>query len=76
MGDNVSLEMMINESNEATLLINILPILLRKVKIVKDELGNEVEELMPFDAEKYQMMKTLFMKNIFITDVINFKDFF
>jgi hypothetical protein len=76
MGDNISIEMMINESDETDMLINILPILLRRVRVVKDELGNEVEELMPFDAEKYEMTKTLFMKNIFITDVINFKDFF
>lgn len=76
MGDNISLEMMINDSTDATLLLNILPILLRRVKVVKDELGVEKEELLPFEAELYNERKELFGKNIFITDVINFKDFF
>lgn len=75
MGDNISLEMMINESNEATLLQNILPILLRKVRRVKTENG-EVEELEAFDAATYAEKKKLFEKSIYITDVINFKDFF
>lgn len=76
MGDNISLELMIAESNEANLLINILPILLRKVKKIKNENGEWSEELEPFDADKYMERKKLFSKNIYITDVINFKDFF
>lgn len=75
MGDNISLEMMIAESTDATLLINILPILLREVRIVKED-GVEREELLPFRAEKYDELRNLFQKNIFITDVINFRDFF
>lgn len=75
MGDNISLELLIKESNEANLLINILPVLLRKVRKIKTENG-EIEELEPFDAEKYAERKELFTKNIFITDVINFRDFF
>jgi hypothetical protein len=76
MGESISLELMIKESNEANLLINILPILLRKVKQVKDEKGNITEELIPFESEKYEERKNLFKENIFITDVIAFKDFF
>lgn len=75
MGDNISLEMMIAESNEATLLVNILPILIREVKVIKEG-GKEVEVLGDFNAEKYEELRNLFQKNIFITDVINFKDFF
>ena len=75
MGDNISLELMINSSNEATLLINILPILLRKVKVVKLESGETKEELMPFDDGKYEELKDAIQKNIFITEVMNFKDF-
>lgn len=75
MGDNISLEMMIAESNEATLLLNILPILLRRVRKIKTEMG-EIEELEPFDAAIYNERKKLFMKHINITDVISFKDFF
>jgi hypothetical protein len=75
MGDNISLELLIKDSDEANMLINILPVLLRKVKKVKTEDG-EIEELEPFVAEKYNERKTLFGKSIFITDVINFRDFF
>lgn len=75
MGDNISLELMIKESTEADLLINILPILLREVKEVK--VGDDIEQsLCDFDAEKYAELKTLFSENIFITEVINFKSFF
>lgn len=75
MGDNVSLELMINQSTEETLLINILPILLRKVKVVKLENGEVREELMPFDDKNYEEIKDAIQKNIFITEVMNFKDF-
>ena len=75
MGDNISLELVIKESNDATLLINILPILLREVKEIKVDDKIEIQ-LKDFDAEKYDELKTLFMKNIFITEVINFKSFF
>lgn len=76
MGDNISLELMISESNEATLLVNILPILMRRVKKIKLEGGLEGYELLPFDSEKYNEIKELLKKNINITDIINFKDFF
>ena len=76
MGDNISLEMMIKESTQASLIINILPILLRKVKKIKVESGEWIEELEPFNAELYYERKKLFMEHIYITDVINFKDFF
>ena len=75
MGDNISLELMINNSTEATLLINILPILLRKAKVVKLESGELKEELMPFDDKNYEELKDAIQKNIFITEVMSFKDF-
>jgi len=75
MGDNISLEILIKQSTQADLLINILPILLREVKEVKGE-GGTKEILCDFDAENYEELKTLFSKNIFITEVINFKAFF
>jgi hypothetical protein len=75
MGDNISLELMISESDESNLILNILPILIRKVKIIKEN-GIEIEELQAFDSNKYSDTKELFSKSIYITDVINFKDFF
>jgi hypothetical protein len=76
MGDNISLELVIGQSNEATFIVNILPILLRKVKRIKGEDGNYIEELEGFEDDKYEERKKLFMDNIFITDVVNFRDFF
>lgn len=76
MGDNISIEMVINESDESNLLINILPILLRKVRTIKNETGCLVEELESFQPELYNERKVLFSKEIFITDVIGFRDFF
>lgn len=75
MGENISLELVIKESTQADLLINVLPILLREVREVKN--GDQIEEsLLDFSAEDYHNTKTLFSENIFITEVINFKSFF
>ena len=76
MGDNISLELMISESNESNLLNNILPILMRRVKTIKGEGGITYEELDSFHSEKYSEIRNLLVKNIMITDVITFKDFF
>lgn len=76
MGDNISLELMIGESNETNILNNILPILMRKVKTIKGEGGITYEELESFDSINYTATRDLLSKNIMITEVITFKDFF
>jgi hypothetical protein len=76
MGDNISIELMIGESNETNILNNILPILMRKVRGVKGEGGITYEELEPFDSMNYVKTRGLLSKSVMITDVINFKDFF
>mgnify|MGYP003640850182 CR=1 FL=1 len=75
MGDSISLELMINESNEQNLLTNILPILIRKEKKVTRG-DKEITILEDFDAESYEETKQLFRKNIMVSDVIWLKDFF
>lgn len=75
MGDSISLELMINESNEQNLLTNILPILIRKEKKVMRG-DKEITLLEEFDADTYEETKQLFRKNIMVSDVIWIKDFF
>jgi len=75
MGDSVSLELMINESNEQNVISNILPILVRKAKKVMRD-GKEVLEPGEFDADNYEKTKELFRKHMMISDVIWIKDFF
>jgi hypothetical protein len=75
MGDSISLELMINESNEQNLLTNILPILIRKEKKVTRG-DKEITILEDFDAESYEETKQLFRKNMMVSDVIWLKDFF
>jgi hypothetical protein len=75
MGDSVSLEIMINESDQSTLLGNILPILVRRVNEVSKD-GKVVKVPAPFDAENYNEIKELFKKNLMVADVIDLKDFF
>ena len=76
MGDSVSLELMIKESNEANILGNILPILIRKVK--KVDKGNGKIKKMPseFNADEYQETKDLFNDRLMVSDVIKMKSFF
>ena len=75
MGDSISLEMMINESDDSDILTNIMPILLRKAKKV---LKGDKEVMVPseFDADEYAETRELFRKRLMVTDVIEFKTFF
>jgi hypothetical protein len=76
MGDNISLELMINESDEANILGNILPILIRKTKEVTKENGEIKKSLMDFDADSYEETRTLFKKHLNVADVFQLKSFF
>ena len=76
MGDNISLEMMINESDEANILANILPILIRKTKDVVKEDGTKKKVLADFDADNYSETRELFKKNLNVADVFQLKSFF
>jgi hypothetical protein len=76
MGDSVSLELIIKDSNEATILTNILPILIRKVKKVQKENGKVKKVPGDFDADGYEELKNLFKERLMVTDVINLKSFF
>jgi hypothetical protein len=76
MGDNISLEIMINESDEANILGNILPILIRKTKQVTKEDGSVKVSITDFDAENYNETRDLFKKNLNVADVFQLKSFF
>lgn len=76
MGDTVSLELMINESDEANLLGNILPMLIRRVKKITKSNGDIKETLCEFDADGYSELRDLFRKNLFVGDVFQLKSFF
>lgn len=76
MGDNISLEIMINESDEANILGNILPILIRKTKQVTKEDGSVKITLSDFDADNYDETRSLFKKNLNVSDVFQLKSFF
>lgn len=76
MGDTVSLELMINESNEENILSNILPILIRKVKEVKVSGGLTKKVHADFDADEYNELRKLFSENLMVDDVIDLKSVF
>lgn len=75
MGDMVSLELVISNTEPSKLLTNLLPILIRKAKAVNRG-GKEVKIPGPFVAEEYEEMKELFRKNLSVADVNHLKDFF
>ncbi len=75
MGDSISLELMIAESDEIELLPNMLPMLIRKGK-KKLKNGKEVLVAGDFDSENYEETKQLFLKNLMISDVIHLQSFF
>lgn len=75
MGDSISLELMINKSNDQDILTNILPILIRKTKkVIKGD--TEIEVPCDFDAENYEEIKQLFRKHLKVGEVLWIKDFF
>lgn len=76
MGDVVSLELQISNSQNWELLTNMLPILIRKVK--KVEKSDGTIKLVPdkFDANEYEETKQLFRKNLMVADVNELRSFF
>lgn len=75
MGEAVDLETIINDSRDEELLINLLPILIRKAKtIVKD--GENILVPSDYDMDIYNKTKQLFEDNLNVADVIKFRDFF
>ena len=76
MGDSVSLELVIKDSDEASVLANILPILIRKAKKVKKSNGDIKIVPDSFKSEEYGELKKLFSEGLMVGDVINLKTFF
>lgn len=76
MGEAIDLELIINDSTKEELLINILPILIRKAKPIIKENGETELIAEDYDADIYAKNKELFKKHLMISDVIKFKDFF
>jgi hypothetical protein len=76
MGESISLELMINNSTPETLLTNILPILIRKVKVIEKENGEIKKVPQPFNDSEYAELKEIFKKNLNVADVYEIKDFF
>jgi len=75
MGDQISIELMISESDEVDILGNILPMMIRRaVKKIRN--GEEVLVPGEFDVENYEETKSLLLNNLFITDVLNLQSFF
>jgi hypothetical protein len=75
MGETISLELKISESNATTILANIVPILLRRVKEVK--VSDKIEtSLMAFEADKYEQLREEVLDKINVTEIISFRDFF
>lgn len=76
MGDSVSMELMVKESNEANILGNLLPMLIRKVKKIDAGGGKTKKVADAFDANEYAETKELFNKHLMVCDVIRLKSFF
>lgn len=75
MGDAISLELVIKDSNEANILSNILPLLIRKSKEVLDGENTKIVAG-SFDAENYEDNKRILRENLMVPDVIGLKSFF
>ena len=76
MGEVVSLELQISNSKNWELLTNILPILIRKVKVVNLPNGETKKVPEKFDADNYEETKEFFRKHLMVADVNELKDFF
>lgn len=75
MGDVVSIELMIANSDSVNLLGNILPMLIRRVKTI--ERGGEIIKVPgDFNADEYEEVKALFRKELSVADVNELKVFF
>lgn len=76
MGEMVSLELQIANSQNWELLTNMLPILVRKVKTIQTKNGDIKKVPERFDAESYEETKQLFRKYMMVADVNELRDFF
>ena len=76
MGDVVSLELQISNSQNHELLTNMLPILIRKVKKVEKTDGSFKIVPGKFEAESYEETKQLFRKHLKVADVNELRSFF
>jgi len=76
MGEVVSLELQIANSSAHELLTNILPILVRKVKVITLPNGDTKKVPDKFDADNYEETKQLFRKHLMVADVNELRDFF
>jgi hypothetical protein len=76
MGEMVSLELQITNSKNWEMLSNVLPILVRKVKVVNLPNGEIKKVPEKFDADNYEETKELFRKHLMVADVNELKDFF
>lgn len=76
MGDVVSLELQINNSQNWELLTNMLPILVRKAKKVQKSDGTYKTIPGDFNADEYEETKELFRKHLLIADVNELRSFF
>lgn len=76
MGDTISLELIIKDSNEINIVTNIMPILIRPVKKIKGLNGKFEKIPGEFEAERYNEIKELFKKNLYIANIYDLKGFF
>lgn len=76
MGESISLEIMIKDSNEENILTNILPILIRRVKKIQRTNGKVKKEPASFDSNEYEELKELFKSKLTVPDVVELKSFF
>lgn len=76
MGDMVSIELQIANSQNWELLTNLLPIIIRKAKEITLPNGDVKFVCDKFDADNYEETKQLFRKNLMIGDVNELRDFF
>jgi hypothetical protein len=76
MGDSISMELMIKDSTDETILTNLLPVLIRRVKKIQKANGRVKKVPGDFEADKYEETKELFKKNLYVADVFQLKSFF
>jgi hypothetical protein len=75
MGEAISLELILTDSKPEEVLINLLPLLIRKAKTVVKG-GEKVLVPSDFNEEEYDENKEILKKEIMITDAIKLKGFF
>lgn len=76
MGEAIDFEIIIADSPKEDILVNILPILVRKAKAAKRADGVTILAPAEFEADDYEANKELFKNNLMVADVINFQNFF